>query len=229
MLDDEYRRTQIAGQRRHQPDQCAGTAVDTPISTSGGPARRNSRAGRWSAAAGDGSSGKTSTGAHPEPCPCRMARISRRRSKARIIGSRTVRRWPRFASALPLSGLVRKSKSPNSRARTVISPPRTVRELSMMTPAFMREAAIASSTSIPFISGISISSVTRSGCSAAILASASLPLEAVPTTSTPDTPAKASETMRRKTTVSSTTSTLCAHGLVHRFIDALSYCAKAAP
>ncbi len=65
---------------------------------------------------------------------CRIARISRRRSKARIIGSSRARSRPRFVSALPPSGLVRKSKAPNSSARTVISPPRTVRELSMMTP-----------------------------------------------------------------------------------------------
>jgi hypothetical protein len=75
----------------------------------------------------------------------------------------------------------------------------------MMTPVFMPAADIASNTSIPFISGISMSSVTRSGCNAAMRDIASRPLDAVPTTSTPGIPVNASDTMRRNTTVSSTT------------------------
>ena len=80
--------------------------------------------------------------------------MSRRRSKALTIGSRRARKRSRFAALLPPSGLVRKSKAPSSYARTVISPPFTVRALSMITPALMPAAAIASSTSMPFISGM---------------------------------------------------------------------------
>ena len=110
-----------------------GPPVDTPISTSGGPvrgilrseiaARRRCRIESRQARLGD----------------YRRAgwqRISRRRSNARTSGCRRARRWARFAAVVPPSGLVMKSNAPNSSARTVISPPRTVRELSMITPAF---------------------------------------------------------------------------------------------
>ena len=63
------------------------------------------------------------------------------------------------------------------------------------------------SVSSPFITGISMSSVTTSGRSASILASASRPLLAVPTTSQDGSDCTASLTRRRMTAESSVTST----------------------
>src|ERR1017187_566665 len=198
----------------------AGPPVDTPISTSGDPVRDTLRPGRSGTATGGEASTNGDAGCEAPANAGRVdgrrsiVRISRCRSKARIIGCSLSRRSARFWAEPPPSGLVRKSKAPSSNARTVISPPRTVRELRTITPALWPAGPMASSTSMPLISGISMSSVTRSGCSAAMRDSASLPLAAVPTTSTPGTPARASETARRNTTVSSTTRTRVAIGLL---------------
>jgi hypothetical protein len=66
---------------------------------------------------------------------------------------------------------------------------------------------IARSVSRPFITGISMSSVTRSGRSCSILAIATRPLGAVPTTRMSGSSPSASVIRRRMTTESSTTKT----------------------
>src|ERR1700733_8192790 len=193
----------FAGHAGSNSASAAGPPVETPMSTMGAPFRPGMRA-----AVATGTTGASGPGAGSLVARVlRIDRISRCRANVWMIGRRLSRSCTRLSSCDLPSGLVMKSKAPASSARIVIWPPFTVRELSMTTEDFCPDARIASSISMPFISGISMSSVTRSGRSAAMRANASLPFEAVPTTSTSCIPARASEIIRRNKDVSSTTST----------------------
>ena len=78
----------------------------------------------------------------------------------------------------------------------------------MMIGTRLRAARIARTASMPFISGISMSMVTRSGLSCSSFATATLPFTAVPTTSMSGSADSTSVTILRTTTESSTTITL---------------------
>src|SRR3954453_20819880 len=78
----------------------------------------------------------------------------------------------------------------------------------MMIGTRLRPARMARTASMPFISGISMSIVTRSGLSCSSLPTATLPFTAVPTTSMPGASDSTSVTILRTTTESSTTITL---------------------
>jgi hypothetical protein len=89
----------------------------------------------------------------------------------------------------------------------VADAPRSVSVENMMIGMVCRARRNARTASMPFISGISMSIVTRSGASWSTFASAMRPLDAKPTTSMSGSRESESVTSRRMTTESSTTST----------------------
>jgi hypothetical protein len=89
----------------------------------------------------------------------------------------------------------------------VADAPRSVSVLNMMIGTRLRRARMARTASMPFISGISMSIVTRSGLSCSSLPTAMRPLTAVPTTSIAGSSESTSVTILRTTTESSTTNT----------------------
>jgi hypothetical protein len=104
--------------------------------------------------------------------------------------------------------LVTYSLAPADSASRVAEAPRSVSVLNMMMGTRLRVARMARTASMPFISGISMSIVISSGFSASSLATATLPLTAVPTTSMSGSADRTSVTIFRTTTESSTTITL---------------------
>src|SRR3954451_1807690 len=118
--------------------------------------------------------------------------------------------WPTLPT---LAGLVTYSLAPADRASRVAEAPRSVSVLNMTMGTRLCSwppcpARIARTASMPFISGISMSMVTRSGRSWESLPTAILPFTAVPTTSMSGSADNTSVTILRTTTESSTTITL---------------------
>src|SRR4051812_1714652 len=107
-----------------------------------------------------------------------------------------------------LAGLVTYSLAPAESASRVAEAPRSVSVLNMTMGTRLRVALIARTASMPFISGISMSIVIRSGLSWSSLPTAILPFTAVPTTSMSGSADNTSVTILRTTTESSTTITL---------------------
>ena len=92
----------------------------------------------------------------------------------------------RPSSADAASGLVMKSNAPFWRARIVRSPPSRESALTTITcTSGLPSRVRASRTASPFISGISMSRVSKSGFNSRTFCIAIRPLVAVPTTSTP--------------------------------------------
>jgi hypothetical protein len=89
----------------------------------------------------------------------------------------------------------------------VADAPRSVSVENMMIGRVEPPRRSVRTASMPSITGISMSIVTRSGASCSTLVWAICPLAAVPTTSIAESAARASDTRRRTTTESSTTST----------------------
>ncbi len=94
---------------------------------------------------------------------------------------------------------------PSASASRVAAAPCSVSVLNMMTGSLGYSLRTAARVSKPSITGISMSSVTRSGLSCGILARAMCPSLAVATTSSAGSPDKVSESSLRITTESSTT------------------------
>ena len=123
----------FSGQAGSSSASAAGPPVETPISTMGAPLRLGVRVAVASETRGP--LGLKAPGLAARDL--RIERISRCRASAWIIGRRLSRSCNRLSSCDLPSGLVMKSKAPASSARIVISPPFTVRELSMMTLGFL--------------------------------------------------------------------------------------------
>ena len=98
----------------------------------------------------------------------RMSRTASRWAKARRRGASSRRMVSRLSSALDASGLVMKSNAPFSKARRVRSPPRRVSALTTITATLSPPWRRASRTAKPSTSGISKSSVSKSGLSSRV-------------------------------------------------------------